>query len=76
MILSYHFSNADPGGYYNWHVRLFEYNTASPEARDQVVQDIAAETPGEEAGHGVAMSNDGIRIVVGSPHCGKERDSY
>jgi hypothetical protein len=41
-----------------------------------VLQDIAGETSGEEAGRGVAMSKDGTRIVVGSPHYGREGNGY
>ena len=69
--------NADAGGYYNGHVRLFEYNTVSSEARwDQVLHDIAGETSREEAGRGVAMSKDGMRIVVGSPLYCSEGNGY
>ena len=70
--------NADAGGYHNGHVRLFEYNTASSSEAswDQVLQDIAGETSREEAGRGVAMSKDGTRIVVGSPHYGREGNGY
>ena len=72
--------NADAGGYYNGHVRLFEYDTASSsEARwDQVLHDIAGETSVsiEEAGRGVAMSKNGMRIVVGSPRYGREGNGH
>ena len=70
-------TNADAGGYYNGHVRLFEYNTVSSEAGwDQVLHDIAGETSREEAGRGVAMSKDGMRIVVGSPLYCSEGNGY
>ena len=70
--------HSDAGGYYNGHVRLFEYNTASSSdaSWDQVLHDIAGETSREEAGRGVAMSKDGMRIVVSSPLYGREGNGY
>ena len=75
ILSPYH---SDAGGYYNGHVRLFEYNTASSSdaSWDQVLHDIAGETSREEAGRGVAMSKDGMRIVVSSPLYGREGNGY
>jgi hypothetical protein len=59
-----------PDGYYNGHVRLYECDltsTAVPFSWVQVLDDIEGGTRQEVAGRSVAASQDGTRLIFGSP---------
>ena len=61
-------NNDGDGDYYNGHVRLFECNAndSSP-VWVQVLNDINGLATRESAGSSVAISQDGTRIIFGSP---------
>ena len=60
--------NNEGGDYYNGHVRLYECypETISP-VWVQVLHDIDGQTNRESAGRSVAISQDGTRLIFGSP---------
>ncbi len=61
-------NNDGGGGYYNGHVRLHECNPEdSSPTWVQVLDDLDGEMVKESAGRSVSISNDGSRIIVGSP---------
>jgi len=60
--------NNEGGDYYNGHVRLYEcYPEATSPVWVQVLHDIDGQTNRESAGRSVAISQDGTRIIFGSP---------
>ena len=60
-------------GYYNGHVRLYEWAGSSWE---QVLHDLNGTVVSESFGHSVAMNRGGTRVVVGSPDYGSDSGDY
>ena len=60
-------------GYYNGHVRLYEWAGSSWE---QVLHDLDGSVTSESFGHSVAMNRGGTRVVVGSPDYGSDSGDY
>ncbi len=70
-------NNDGGGGYYNGHVRLYECNPdITPVQWVKVLDDIDGQVYKESAGRSVAMSQDGTRIIFGSPEYGLEYNGY
>ncbi len=72
-------NNAGDDGYYNGHVRLYECDLTSstiPPLWVQVLGDIDGGTRQEVAGRSVAASQDGTRLIFGSPKFGSFGGGY
>jgi hypothetical protein len=70
--------NAGDDGYYNGHVRFYECDLTStaPPLWVQVLGDIDGGTRQEVAGRSVAASQDGTRLIFGSPKFGSFGGGY
>jgi FG-GAP repeat len=60
-------NNDGNGGANSGHVRVYDWTGAS---WDQLGQDIDGKAPGDLSGHMVAMSADGLRIIIAAPASG------
>jgi hypothetical protein len=70
-------NNEGVNGYYSGHVRLYECDlTLASPLWNQVLYDIDGGTIRESAGYSIAASQDGTRIIFGSPNFENDGGSY